>query len=178
MITSPTVGSGTLKSGYIIGQGGNVANLLLTSNPISPVYADGITNYVLHVRAMDSHGNPVGNSTVSVDIDNEYNYSYPTSSRLDVRELRSLILRPGLAVNVTANGGAVTNSTVLKYIGGDPAILDLVANPQVVADALTFRQCLDRMMFIRQTLLPPLPISGDIRSPGTGKYNVVKLFVG
>ncbi|AFC99005.1 Bacterial Ig-like domain (group 1)/von Willebrand factor type A domain-containing protein [Methanocella conradii HZ254] len=137
---------GTLKSTVIYGEGGDVSRIILSSNPSSPILADGTSKYTLSIWAVDAGGNPVKNKQLSIVKNYDTNYTkYVTTNNYGYA---SIDISPSLFVHndlytvsalvyYLANNSTVevNNSIMLGYIAGPPAIIKVVANPNAVANA-------------------------------------------
>ncbi|WP_174589795.1 Ig-like domain-containing protein [Methanocella conradii] len=137
---------GTLKSTVIYGEGGDVSRIILSSNPSSPILADGTSKYTLNIWAVDAGGNPVKNKQLSIVKNYDTNYTkYVTTNNYGYA---SIDISPSLFVHndlytvsalvyYLANNTTVevNNSITLGYIAGPPAIIKVVANPNAVANA-------------------------------------------
>ena len=126
----------TLKSKYILGTGGDITHLVLSTNPASPIFADGKTSYILHVKALDVGDNAVAGKNITIYKDGQRYETYPTNSNGYV----SVNLGPSsyvMDMNITAfaDDTLATGSINLSYIRGFASNISIAANPPVVANA-------------------------------------------
>lgn len=142
VVTNSEMG-GVLQSTIIYGAGGDVSNLIIWSDPASPVYADGTTKYTLNIIAVDSGGNPVKNKDIEIvkNLDTNYTIDGTTNNYgyMAVNIPASAFVCNDLwTVNTYSESNAsvvISNSTTLSYIAGPAAILTVVADPNAVANA-------------------------------------------
>ncbi len=126
---------GVLSSNVLASSGGQVSNIIITTDPTIPMYADGSSNYIIHIKALDNVGNPVPNTVLTVVIDNSHTISHKTDTNGILNAYSGPSFTIGdFPINVTADNG-VNNSTTIRFIQGPPAAIGIVANPNVVASA-------------------------------------------
>jgi hypothetical protein len=138
---------GVLKSTIIYGEGGDVSRIIVTSDPSTPVYADGTSKYILNIWALDSGGNPVPHKQLSIIKNSDTNYtsdsyltnnngymSFSTSASRFVCDDNYTVMstRFDAANNITIT---VSSSIILSYRAGPPAAISVRANPNAVANA-------------------------------------------
>ena len=127
---------GPIKSYVIRGEGSEVSNIILSSDPASSVFADGKTGYRLNIRAKDSGGNAVKYMDLNVLKNGEYEITVKT----DRYGYASVDIEPSRYVGthnytVYANNTNVSSTIFLSFIAGPPAKVIAKANPYVVASA-------------------------------------------
>ncbi len=126
---------GDLKSALIRGTSGMVGQILLSTTPASPIYADGETGYTLKIMAKDNGGNPVRNEEITVVRNLVDNYTVMTNSNgyAEIGLDASLYVGNVHLDAYSANG--VTKSITLSYIAGPPAKTVIKAVPNVIASS-------------------------------------------
>jgi len=128
---------GDIDSTTIMGTGGNVGKIVLGSDPVSPIVADGTTQYRLQMWAQDSGGNPIKNETLNVTRNNGINYLVTTNSNgyayLDI--MPSTYVGIANFYVVSTSSPNINNSIVLSYVAGAPAKTAVKANPNVIASS-------------------------------------------
>ncbi|HTY91827.1 MAG TPA: VWA domain-containing protein [Methanocella sp.] len=137
---------GTLKTTVIVGEGGDVSNIIISSNPASPVLADGTSGYTLTIQATDSGYNPVRNKHLTIVKNQDINYSIDVTTNNNgyatVNIPPSIFVRNDVytvtAQDIdSANNSTkyVNNSITLGYIPGPATVLSVIADPNAVANA-------------------------------------------
>ena len=137
---------GTIKTTIIGGQGGDVSNIILISNPASPVLADSTTGYTLSIQATDSGNNPVKNKPLKIikNLDNSYSMDVTTNSYgyATINIPPSTFVRNDVYMVSAENLDVANNTTVfvnrsitLGYIPGPATTINVRANPNAVANA-------------------------------------------
>lgn len=126
----------TLKSKYVMGRGGQIDVIQLKSTPQSPIFADGMTSYTISVKALDLKGNTVPGKNISIYVDGEKSFTYPTNSNgaLSIVIGSSTYVKD-INITATAEDTLASKSINLSYIKGIASNVSVLANPPVVANA-------------------------------------------
>ena len=126
----------TVKSVFVAGTGGNIDHFDLYTTPVSPIFADGQTNYVLYIKALDVFNNTVPGKSVDIQKDGVDIGTYPTNSNgvIDINLGASSFVQD---VNITATSvdTLAADSINLSYIKGIASNISVIANPPAVANA-------------------------------------------
>ncbi|OPY28309.1 MAG: Bacterial Ig-like domain (group 1) [Methanocella sp. PtaU1.Bin125] len=144
--TSPTSGintvivsnqslGGDIRSASIRGTSGLVGQIILSSTPASPIYADGTTGYTLRIWAKDAGGNLVKNEEITVVRNLVDNYTVTTNANgyAEIGVGASSYVGDVRFDAYAANG--VTKDITLSYVAGPPAMTVIKAVPNVIASA-------------------------------------------
>lgn len=140
-VTNSDLG-GLVESTVIEGMGGDVSKIVLSTAPVSPIYADGTTAYTLNIWAYDSGNNPVQNKNLAVVRNGDVNYTISAVTNSNgyagVNLGASRFVHDD-SISVTAidyvnnTTTYVTNYTTVSYRAGPATRLTLYGNPDIVA---------------------------------------------
>ncbi len=125
---------GPVASATIWGENGNLSRIILSSDPTSPVLADGVTGYRLSIKAVDDGGNAVKYKVLEVSKDGTWVCNVTTDPKgyayVDVQPSKYVC-----AHSYTVNSSSINSTITLSFIAGPPVRVIARANPYVVASA-------------------------------------------
>lgn len=127
---------GDLSSAMVKGLGGSTSNIILSSDPVSPIVADGTGHYKVKIWAKDTGGNPVKNEDLDVIKNGILVYTVTTNTN----GYAELDMQPSayvgdVMITVRSSGTGANGTILLSYIAGPPAMTVIKAVPNVIASS-------------------------------------------